>query len=110
MSDIFTATAYSLLPMILFTTITTVVSHFLVGDELVMLNFVYVIGIAWTLLLVFLSMINTHEYTLSRAVAVFLLSVLVIGIILFLLMILFSLSGRMVSLVYNIIEELSFRS
>ena len=55
-------------------------------------------------------MINTHDYSLGRNVAVTLLSIVVIGIILFLLMILFSLSGRMVSLVSNIIEELSFRS
>ena len=68
------------------------------------------IGMIWTLMLVFLSMINTHDYSLGRNVAVTLLSIVVIGIILFLLMILFSLSGRMVSLVSNIIEELSFRS
>ena len=61
-------------------------------------------------MLVFLSMINTHDYSLGRNIAVTLLSIVVIGIILFLLMILFSLSGRMVSLVSNIIEELSFRS
>ena len=110
MGDICVATAYSLLPMTLFTLCTTVVGHFLVADELALLQFASNIGLIWTLALVFLSMLNTHEYSLGRSVAVALLSILVIGIILFLLMILFSLSGRMVSLVGNIIEELSFRA
>lgn len=110
MGDIYVATAYSLLPMILFTLGTTLIGHFLVADELALLQLASNIGTGWTLLLVFLSMIHTHEYTLGRNVIVTLLSIVVIGIILFLLMILFSLSGRMVSLVSNIIEELSFRT
>lgn len=109
-SDIYVATAYSLLPMIIFTFATTFISHFLIIEEISMLQFASNIGMIWTLMLVFLSMINTHDYSLGRNVAVTLLSIVVIGIILFLLMILFSLSGRMVSLVSNIIEELSFRS
>ena len=96
--------------MIIFTFATTFISHFLIIEEISMLQFASNIGMIWTLMLVFLSMINTHDYSLGRNVAVTLLSIVVIGIILFLLMILFSLSGRMVSLVSNIIEELSFRS
>ena len=110
MTDIYVATAYSLVPMIIITFVTTFIGHFLILEELSMLQFAVNIGMAWTLMLVFLSMINTHDYSLGRNVAVTILSVVVIGIILFLLMILFSLSGRMISLVSNIIEELSFRS
>lgn len=109
-TDIYVAVGYSLLPMILFMVFTTAIGHCLILEELPMLQFAMNIGNAWTLMLVFLAMINTHDYSLGRNIAVTLLSAVVIGIILFLLMILFSLSGRMVSLIKNVIEELSFRS
>ena len=54
-------------------------------------------------------MMVTHEYSFGKNIVVSLLTVVGIAIILFLVMIFFSLTGRMVDLITNIVNEITFR-
>ena len=110
MKDIYVATSYALVPMILFQIPVTLIGNFLVTEELGILSFAMNIGFFWTGLLIFFGSMITHEYSLGKNILVCLLTILGIAIILFLVMIFFSLSGQMVELVNNVINEISFRS
>lgn len=107
--DIFIATSYALIPMVLFTVPCTVISNFLITEELGILSFASGVGIFWMGLLVFFGAMVTHEYSLGKNILVSILTIVGIALILFLLMTFFSLSGRMIDWVVNMINEISFR-
>ena len=109
MKDIYIAVCYSLIPLILFLLPTSIIAHFLILEELPILAVASNIGYAWMAALIFFGMMVTHDYSLGKNIVVSLLTIVGIGIILFLLMIFFSLCGRMISLVNNIINEVTFR-
>ena len=88
----------------------TVVSHFLILEELPILAMVTNVAYIWMAALIFFSMITVHDYTLGKNVLVSILTVLGMAFILFLLFIFVSLIGRMISLVSAVGTELSLRT
>lgn len=108
--DIYIYTAYAITPVILVLIPATIISNFLVSDELSILTMATTMGYIWFgLLLVFGSM-TTHEYSFGKNLIVVVLTIIGIGIILFLLILFFNLTGQMIVLVDNIIKEVSYRS
>ena len=110
MRDIYIACCYALVPMILFMVPASLLSHFLVQEELPLLAFFSGIGTVWSLALVFFGTMTIHDYSFGKNILVTALTIVGIGLILFLLMIFFSLTGRMVALVDNVVKEITFRS
>lgn len=107
--DIFIATSYAMIPMVLFTIPCTAISNFLITEELGILSFAIGLGTFWMGLLVFFGAMVTHEYSLGKNIMVSVLSIIGIALILFLLMTFFSLTGRMIDWIVNMINEISFR-
>ena len=107
--DIFIATSYAMIPMVLFTIPCTAISNFLITEELGILSFAIGLGTFWMGLLVFFGAMVTHEYSLGKNILVSILSIIGIALILFLLMTFFSLTGRMIDWIVNMINEISFR-
>lgn len=109
MKDIAISTAYSLVPMILFMVPLTVVSNLVTLDENKLLNVLMAISIIWSGLLIFISVIVTHQYTILKAVLTILLSIVCMAVILFLSMLVVSLIQQIVSFVVMIFREASLR-
>lgn len=107
--DIYIAASYALIPLTLFNLPCTIFSNFLITEEMSILSFVMAVGSFWMGLLIFFGMMVTHEYSFGKNIVVSLLTVVGIAIILFLVMIFFSLTGRMVDLITNIVNEITFR-
>lgn len=107
--DIYIAASYALIPLVLFHLPCTIFSNFLITEEMSILSFVMAVGSFWMGLLIFFGMMVTHEYSFGKNIVVSLLTVVGIAIILFLVMIFFSLTGRMVDLITNIVNEITFR-
>ena len=104
------AVGTSTLPVTLLVLPCTVVSHFLILEELPILAMVTNVAYIWMAALIFFSMITVHDYTLGKNVLVSILTVLGMAFILFLLFIFVSLIGRMISLVSAVGTELSLRT
>ena len=108
--DVYVAVGTSTLPVTLLVLPCTVVSHFLILEELPILAMVTNVAYIWMAALIFFSMITVHDYTLGKNVLVSILTVLGMAFILLLLFIFVSLIGRMISLVSAVGTELSLRT
>lgn len=109
MKDIYNATSYSLLPIVIIYIPVTLLSHFTTSDEYMILTLLTGLALLWTIILIFISNIMVHEYEFGKSIVVCILTIIGMAIILFLCMVFFNLLGDIVSFIKNIYTELSFR-
>lgn len=100
---------YSLCPYIASTVVRMLVSHFMIVDEITLLNFISTAGLIWTGLLIWFGLLQAQEYTIGKNALC--LIVTAIGIVLvialgFLVIMLFS---QMFSFFGTLVEELTLR-
>jgi len=107
--DIYMVTCYSLFPLIIFGFITTIISNFIIIEELPILNGLYYIGTVWFLFLLFVGLCVVHEYNVWENVKALFLTVLAAIIILFLTVLLLTLVDRIISFFGVIIVEITLR-
>ena len=108
--DIFIATSYALIPMVLFTIPLTIASHFVLVTELEVISFLYGLSYVWTGFLIFFGSMVTHDYTFGKNVLVCLGSIVGIAFILFLALLFVSLINRIIGFIYSIINEIYLRT
>ena len=109
MVDIVTAMGYALVPIILLRLPMVLLSHVITLEEG---TFYYIIGFvsyAWTGILVFLGTMMTHEYTLGKTVFTCMITVVGMGIILFIGLLFFNVISEIIVFVSTIYKELMFR-
>lgn len=107
--DITIAVGYSLLPMIICYVLATIVSQFVADNEQAFYTIIMGLGIAYTLILMLVGIMQMHNYTLGKTLLTLILTLLAVFIIIFLV----SLVATFISQVYMFFEsiyiELSFR-
>ncbi|WP_342554991.1 YIP1 family protein [Paenibacillus sp. FSL R7-0652] len=108
--EIFLATGYSLIPIILIYAPMIVVSRFMVQEETSFYYLFNSIAFLWFLLLLFIGMMTVHQYTVFKTLLTMLLTVIVMGIIIFLGALVFSMLQQLYEFGYNIYRELIFRT
>ena len=109
MVDIVTAMGYALVPIILLRLPMVLLSHVITLEEG---TFYYIIGFvsyAWTGILVFLGTMMTHEYTLGKTIFTCMITVVGMGIILFIGLLFFNVISEIIVFVSTIYKELMFR-
>ncbi|MCQ2451296.1 MAG: YIP1 family protein [Clostridia bacterium] len=109
MGDIWIAVTYSLVPYIIFHSLSIALSYFFTSSEAVFYNFFCVLGTLWTLILVFLGLMVVHQYTVLKTVLSVLGTLLIILCFVFLLMLFVSIFQQMYSFLLNIIREVVVR-
>ncbi|MBO5203445.1 MAG: YIP1 family protein [Clostridia bacterium] len=107
--DIFIATCYSLMPMVLILIPCTIASNFLVTEELDILSVITTFAFIWTGILIFFGMMITHDYSMGKNVLTSLGTILGMVCIMFIALLFSTLLGKLVSFVTNIVTELQFR-
>ena len=108
--DVYIAVGYSTVPYVMLMIPCTLISYLLVADELSILSLVTGLALYWSIALVFLGMMTVHDYSFGKNIVVTVLTILGIAFILFILLIFFNLTGRVQSLIVNIVNEISYRS
>lgn len=108
--DIVTATGYSVIPIILFFLPATFLSHLIAANEEAFYFLLIGLAVAWALLLIFMSNMTIHNYTLTKALATMLFTGIAMLIILFLLFLLFSLMQQIYGFFNSLYMEIIFRS
>ncbi len=107
--DIFIACAYSLLPLILLVIPATIYTNFALKEELDITDLVVTIGFIWAVLLIFVGMQVTHDYTLSKNFITSLGTIVAMVFIMFIAILFTTLVGKIVSFITNIVVEISYR-
>jgi hypothetical protein len=107
--DIYMVTCYSLVPLILFGLLSTLISNFLIIEELPILVAFYWIGVLWFLFLLFAGLCVVHEYTALQNLASLFFTIVAAIIILFLVVLYLTLIDKVLSFFEVIFIETSKR-
>ena len=107
--DVYIASTYSLLPLILTTIPATIASNFVLASEVKMITLVTTIGFVWLGLLLFFGMMVTHDYTIGKNVITTLATLVGMICIMFIVILFSTLLGKLVGFVSNIVTEIQYR-
>ena len=109
LKDIFIASCYSLMPVVLIYIPVTIASNFIVESEMKMLSLLTTFAFIWVGILIFFGMMVTHDYSMGKNILTTLGTILGMVCIMFVAILFTTLLGKLVSFVTNIITELQFR-
>ncbi len=109
MKDIFMATGYAMLPIPMMVIPTTICSNFLLLEEGAILTMINTIGFVWAGFLIFFAMSVIHDYPVGKNVVMCISTIVGMAFIMFLGVLFSGLLGKIVSFVYNVYVELSYR-
>lgn len=107
--DIFMVTCYSLIPLIIFQIVTPIISHFMTLNELVYLQLIDGVGFGWMIIMLLLGIQEIHEYSAGKMVSTLVLTAIGAAIIVFIVLLFFSLLQELGSFVYSLYREFSLR-
>lgn len=107
--EIWIASNYALMPQVLLTIPVVLISHVLTYEETAFLNIFNTVMVAWTVLLILLSVMIIQQYTLGKTILSMFMSAVGIIAIMFLGVLLVSLFQQVYIFILTIYKELSFR-
>lgn len=108
--DITIATAYALKPYIIFGLPMLVLSNILTVSEVPFYNIFDAVILAWVLILLFSGLMMTHDYSFGKSIVTTVLILVGICLIIFILLLAVSIAQNVYQFIYNIYQELSFRT
>lgn len=106
LKQIYVTTSYSLMPLVLINLPMTLISNFLTLDEGAFLTFMIFLSFAWSFFLIFAASMTIHDYTFGKNLFTVLLSVVGMAIILFLAVLLITLTSKIGMFGQQIYEEI----
>ena len=109
LKDIVIAVGYAMTPMILCFNLGTVFSQFVTEDERAFYGIVVALGIAYSLLMMLMGIMQVHNYTLGKTLITLFLTFVAMFIIIFVALLLFDLLNQVYNFFYSIYQELIFR-
>lgn len=107
--EIVITTGYAMIPLVLVTIPNILLSNVITLREA---SFYYLLdsfALLWFLWLLFIGTMTVHQYTVTKTIATMLLTLVVMGIIIFLGLLFFNLIQQVISFIYTIYQELSLR-
>ncbi|MGM1045433.1 MAG: YIP1 family protein [Bacillota bacterium] len=107
--EIVIATAYALIPLILLQVPLILLSNVMTIQESAFYSLLESAGYLWFFVLLFVGMLTVHQYSVTKTVITIILTMIVIGIIIFLGLLFFSLAQQMLSFFTTIYKEVIFR-
>lgn len=109
MREIFSACCYALLPYLLCTFLSALLSHVLIPKEAFLISALEGAGTAWSAFLLFAGLTVMHQYTAGKTIAILLLTLVFMGLTLFVIILLASIADRLISYAASIISEVRLR-
>ena len=107
--DIYIATCYSLAPLPIFIILSTILTNVLTAEQSSIVNLIIAIGFIWTIMLLFFGTLVTHDYSLGKNVITILGTILAMAVIMFVIILFFSLIVKMVTFIIAIFKEVGNR-
>ena len=109
MKDVYMGMCYSLTPYILIMNPITIISNFVTEEEGAFLVYFNYLALAWAGGLILVSVMQIHDYSLFKAILAIAFSVAGMMIIVFLIMLFFSLVSDAVAFFISVGKEIMFR-
>ncbi|MBE5929839.1 MAG: YIP1 family protein [Lachnospiraceae bacterium] len=109
MKDVYMGMCYSLTPYILIMNPVTILSNVLTKEEGAFLAYFEVIALVWAGAWILISVMQIHDYSLMKAILAIAFSVVGMMIIVFLIMLFFSLVSDAIAFFVSVGKELIFR-
>ncbi len=106
-TDIVCAVSYSLLPYVICTALTIPVSNILTENEAVFLTIIQVIGLLWSGFLLIGGLYAIHQYSFSKTILSIILTVIGMIIIVFVLVIFYSLIQQAFGFIKSLYQEIT---
>ncbi len=110
LKDIAVAVGYSLIPASFCFAIATVFSMFVAADEGAFYTMIVGVGIAYSLFMMLIGVMQVHNFSLAKTILTILLTFVAIFIIIFVALLLFDLISQVYAFFHGIYQELLFRS
>ncbi|MEV5028874.1 Yip1 family protein [Paenibacillus sp. LPE1-1-1.1] len=108
--EIVMATGYALFPLVIIYVPMTIASRFMVKEETAFYYLMMTISTIWFLALLFVGTMTVHQYSAFKTIITMALTVIVMGIIVFLGTLVLSMLQQMADFFINIYRELIFRT
>ncbi|MDR1700410.1 MAG: YIP1 family protein [Lachnoclostridium sp.] len=109
MSDIYMGTCYALTPYVLIQLPLTFISNLVTDEEGVFIFYFQVFSLIWCGLLVLISVMMIHDFTLGKGLMALIFSIVAMMVIIFLIILFFSLITDAIAFFYSLYREISFR-
>ena len=109
MKDIFTATFYALVPLAMANIVAAGASHILTGRERMILDLIMNFGMVWSLGLIFMSVVITHQYTVLKSLVIVVISLVGMVVMMVLGLLVFFLVQQLVGFAMEIYMEVLIR-
>jgi hypothetical protein len=109
MGDIYMAVAYALVPSVLINIFLIILSQLVTFDEGALYWVLVSFSTLWTGILILAGMMMVHDYTLSKTVLSSFLTVIGMGVMVFIFVVFFSLISDAVSYFVSLYKEILFR-
>lgn len=108
--EIMMATGYALVPIVIIYTPMVVASRFMAEEETAFYYLMMSVASIWFIGLLFVGIMTVHQYTVLKTVVTMLLTVIVMGIVVFLGTLVLSMIQQIIEFFINIYRELIFRT
>jgi len=109
MKNICIYSAYALVPYIVQLFVNVLLSHVLIRDEAVFINVIRIIGVGWSVILLFSAVRSVHQYSPGKTVFAVILTIAAMLIMLFLLVLFMSLVQQIWIFILSVYTEISYR-
>ncbi|MDO4318362.1 MAG: Yip1 family protein [Lachnospiraceae bacterium] len=109
LKDIYIATAYAFTPYVLIGLPMIVVSNIITFEEGVFYTYFNIFALIWCVFLILAGMMMVHDYSFGKGVLSSLCSLLGMAIIIFILLLFFSLISDAIAYFVSLFKEISFR-
>jgi hypothetical protein len=109
MGEIYMAVAYALAPSVIINAVMIILSQVLTFDEGAVYWFFSGLSIGWTALLIIAGMMMVHDYSLAKTFLSSFLTIIGMGIIVFIFIIFFSLVSDSIAYFVSLYKEIIFR-
>jgi hypothetical protein len=109
MKNICIYSAYALIPYIAQIFINVLLSHILIQDEAMFMQAIRIIGVGWSVILLFSAIKSVHQYSFGKTVFAIILTIVAMLIMLFLLVLFMSLIQQVYIFISTIYTEISYR-
>jgi hypothetical protein len=108
-SHIYMGYAYAMVPQMLIRAIIIPFTHILTYDEMMLLVLLWQIGNIWFYLLILCAMKQIHDYSFGKAILTTVLSLVAIGIMVFIFLMFFAVVSDGIAYFYSLGQEALFR-
>jgi hypothetical protein len=107
--EIFMVTGYALFPLIIIGFPSVILSNFLTLEEMAFYDLLMYIAYILTGWMLFMGILNIHEYGLFKTILTFLATFISIGVMIFVGLLFFDLIQQIIAFIASIIDEINLR-